>query len=175
MPPNLPLGPPKATIKPNGTESETPPPLPSRSQRCSTFFLYEHFPASQLQNGYSGSSTGLSSLLSESEKGSQSGSLLSQGILREVDLGDHPSPALAALHIRERERIESEAELRRAEEVKRGVRVCRDCLTAVMKRQKKLQPRRVEGWLRLYGLLNDLQKEIEMALPLLNELKATSP
>lgn len=101
--------------------------------------------------------------------------LLSQGILREVDLGDLSTISAASLPAREREQSEAEAEARRADEVKRGVRVCRECITTVMKRQKKVQPKRVEDWLRLYGLLDDLQKQIETALPLLSELRASSP
>lgn len=53
--------------------------------------------------------------------------------------------------------------------------MCRDCLDIVMKRQKKVQPKRTEGWMRLYSLLKSMQTEIEQALAELSELRGTTP
>lgn len=72
-------------------------------------------------------------------------SALSSGYLREVDLGDHSSGSQ-----REKDLLEAQAEAKRNEEMKKGVRVCRECLNTVTKRQKKLLPQRVEAWMKQY-------------------------
>ena len=144
-----------------------PRPLqPTRSARCSTFVLYDRFPAEQQKHVLE------ATLL---EKPAHSASYLANGMLREVDLGDVPLPLNPALSARDRDILESQIEIKRAEEIKKGVRVCRDCLDIVMKRQKRLQPKRTEGWMRLYGFLTELQQEIEIALPMLSDLQNSSP
>lgn len=137
--------------------------MPTRSARCSTFILYERFP-----------STGSSrSLLGAPSTASGHDALLAAGSLREVDLGDFPSTLnFANLTPQERDLVEAELDSKRAREVKAGVRVCRECLNTVMKRQKKSQPKRTETWLRLYNALMELQQDIETSLPLLSELRS---
>lgn len=138
-------------------------PTPLRSVRCSTFILYERYPT-----------TGSSQSLLGAPKATQGQHpLLSTGTVREVDLGDFPPvQALAALSLKERDLVEAELDTRRAREMKAGVRVCRDCLNVVMKRQKKSQPKRQEPWLRLYLALEQLEQDIELALPQLSELRS---
>ena len=77
-------------------------------------------------------------------------SLLSSGILREVDLGDVASFGSNSMSPKDLDLHEAEAAAKRTEEMKKGIRVCRECFNTVMSRQKKLVPKRVEGWLRLY-------------------------
>lgn len=79
---------------------------------------------------------------------------------------------MASLTPQERDLVEAELDSKRAREVKAGVRVCRECLNTVMKRQKKSQPKRLDPWLRLYNALAELQQDIEVALPLLSELQS---
>lgn len=137
--------------------------MASRTARCSTFILYERFPST-------GSSQSLLGGLSSS---SGHNALLAAGTLREVDLGDFPSNQnFGTLTPQERDLVEAELDSKRAREVKAGVRVCRECLNIVMKRQKKSQPKRLEPWLRLYNALTELQQDIELSLPLLSELRA---
>lgn len=151
----------------DSADGESPRPLlPTRSVRCSTFVLYTRFPVEQQRAAAGGS------LL---EKPAAATNHLATGMLREVDLGDVPTPVNPALSARDRDILESQIETKRQEEIRKGVRVCRDCLTTVMKRQKRVQPKRTEGWMRLYGFLTELQQEIEAALPLLSDLQNTSP
>lgn len=78
---------------------------------------------------------------------------LNRGIVREVDLGDGPTPVPApgaGFTQRDADAFEARLEALRAEEIKKGVRVCRDCLNSVLKRQKKLQPKLIESWYKLY-------------------------
>lgn len=137
--------------------------VPTRTARCSTFVLYERY----LTSGSS------QSLIGGSSSSSIHNALLSSGSIREVDLGDYtPVQALASLTVQERDLVEAELDSKRAREVKAGVRVCRECLNTIMKRQKKSQPKRLEPWLRLYNALTELQQDIEVSLPLLSELKS---
>jgi rabenosyn-5 len=136
-----------------------------RSSRCSTFVLYDRYPGS-------GSSQ---SLLIGTHNGVGHSSLLATGSIREVDLGDFPPiQALASLTAQERDTVEAELDSKRMREMKAGVRVCRECLNTVWKRQKKSQPKREEPWLRLYNALREIQQDIENALPLLSELGSLS-
>lgn len=68
--------------------------------------------------------------------------------------------------------VEAELDSKRAREIKAGVRVCRECLNTIMKRQKKSQPKKLDPWLRLYNALTELQQDIEVSLPLLSELRS---
>lgn len=169
LPPNA-----APTINPHSTtpnsaqavDNGAPRPLqPTRTARCSTFVLYSRFPAEHQRP----------TLDIKAMEKAGSTNYLATGILREVDLGDVPTPVNPALSARDRDILESQTENKRAEEMKKGVRVCRECLTTAMKRQKRLQPKRTEGWMRLYGFLTELQHEIEMALPLLSDLQTASP
>ena len=114
------------------SNTNEPSPFASRSQRCSSFLIYDHFPAAP----------------TSIEKQQP---FISTGLLREVDLGDAPSSIEhSPLSPRERDMQEAEVEAKRNLEMKNGVRICRDCLNTVMNRQKKLVPKRIENWMRLY-------------------------
>ena len=158
----------------NMAEAPLAPPLPTRTVRCSTFIIYDHLPDSRPSSPAPGFGLGLAEKSLASATPRQF-NLLTSGILREVDLGDAAVPFNPSLSQRERDLLESALESKRADETKRGVRVCRDCLDTVMKRQKKVQPKRTEGWMRLYGLLKGMQTEIEQALAELSELRGATP
>ncbi|KAK9899666.1 hypothetical protein P389DRAFT_2535 [Cystobasidium minutum MCA 4210] len=166
LPPNANEAGTSATVKKTAADSgdETPQAIvPTRTARCSTFILYERYLAT-------GSSQ---SLIGSPSSPSGFNNLLSTGSVREVDLGDYPPlQALASLTVQERDVIEAELDSKRAREVKAGVRVCRECLNTVMKRQKKSQPKRLEPWLKLYNALTELQQDIEVSLTLLTELRS---
>lgn len=163
LPPNASESLAVAPSKPAATDDTPPAITPTRTARCSTFLLYERYP-----------STGSSqSLLGSASSSSGHNALLSSGNLREVDLGDFPSMQIfGTLTPQERDLVEAELDSKRAREVKAGVRVCRECLNTVMKRQKKSQPKRIDPWLRLYNALTELHEDIEKALPILSELRS---
>lgn len=125
--------PPNSTSSASAEPNQTPDlaQAPTRTQRCSTFLMFDPLPPG----------SGISEKMQSTA--------LSSGYLREVDLGDHSTSNSASTQ-RERDLLDAQAEGKRTEEMKKGVRVCRECLDTVTKRQKKLLPQRVEAWMKQY-------------------------
>ncbi|KAK4705623.1 rabenosyn-5, partial [Phenoliferia sp. Uapishka_3] len=143
LPPTPPsdfLPPPSTSMS---TSEPTPPARPTRRERCSTFFTYVY--------------DGLAvkgekdpvGLIVEVEQVEQDGSL--SGVVADGNGSGN-----------------GQQTKERDERIK--VRICRDCLNAVLRNQETHLPPRTPTWVKLYEVLVQLEKEIEITLPEFQEL-----
>ena len=121
----------------DGNEADPRHLLPKRLVRCSTFVMYDRHSAAVDR------STAAHGLNVDDVANTP---CLTLGTIREVDLGDN----LSGHDKNDPSAMDPRVLAARAAEIKAGVRICRECLNTISRKQKRAQPSVTEPWVRLY-------------------------
>ncbi|GAA5931302.1 uncharacterized protein JCM15063_001430 [Sporobolomyces koalae] len=166
-PPPTPASP---SLASNAASSATPGPparkIVQRNERCSTFFTYiSSAPTSSHRKGFSA--------MSEAKEFHRRTGIVVEVPPVEQDLSLDAvlgPPASRNSQQEQSQRIAATKQKPDQDEPRKKVRVCRDCLTVVLRNQLKNLPLDTPNWLKLYNVLIELEAEIDQSLVDFQEL-----